>query len=294
MEYAIYSMLILTGLAMGSFAGAQVWRLRAHQITQDAEYDETITKKEKKQLSVLNNKKTTEDRSLCLSCHHELRWYDLFPLFSWLSTKGKCRYCDKSIGFFEPIMELLTMTLFVVSYAVWPFGFDGWLNIVAFVLWLLATVLMMILLAYDAKWFLLPDSINFSLAAVGLLFAVSIIVAHGFEYSKFISLIGSVAVLSGVYAVLYYVSGGRWIGFGDVKLGIGLGLLLQSWEYALLALFLANLLGTIVILPLMASKKVDRKTHIPFGPFLIFATYIAVLFGGTIIQGYLSFSLLFL
>ncbi len=148
--------LAILGLAMGSFAGATVWRLRARQLVQDKEEGEEYEKKEYKKLLPLTQAKMTDDRSRCLHCEHTLAWYDLVPLVSWLSMWGKCRYCKKPIGALEPTIELGTATFFVGSYLLWPHQLITFLDVTHFILWLIAGVMLAILFAYDLKWFLLP------------------------------------------------------------------------------------------------------------------------------------------
>jgi len=73
------------------------------------------------------------------------------------------------------------------------------------------------------------------------------------------------------------------VGLGDVKLGVFIGIVL-GWQKALLVLFLANVIGFVVLVPGLLSGKVDRKSHVPFGPFLIAAFIIAGFFGDGIIR----------
>jgi prepilin signal peptidase PulO-like enzyme (type II secretory pathway) len=87
-----------------------------------------------------------------------------------------------------------------------------------------------------------------------------------------------------LYFALWLVSGGRWVGFGDVKLGLGLGLLLGDWRLALLALFLANFIGTLLVLPGILTRKIGRGTQVPFGPLLIAGFAIALLYGPAFIN----------
>lgn len=272
------------GLLLGSFAGAQVWRLRARQLREDKAEGDEVDATEFRRLKPLLGK-TSQDRSRCLSCGHQLAWYDLIPLASWVSTGGKCRYCKELIGYFEPLMELGFALFFVVSYLTFLPTFDSPLGIARLVVWLTAGVLMGILLAYDAKWFLLPEKLNLALAGTGIVFAIISYSLLDLDPSDLWSIFGAVGIMSGIYLVIFVVSSGRWIGFGDVLLGIGLGLVLMRWDYALLALFLANLLGLLAVLPGMIMRKVTGKTHIPFGPFLIIATCIVVLWGGVILRG---------
>jgi leader peptidase (prepilin peptidase)/N-methyltransferase len=278
--------LILFGLVLGSFAGATVWRLRARQLVADKKAGEQVDHKEYTQLKKLAGEKLSKDRSRCLHCGYELRWYDLIPLVSWLTLKGRCRDCRKPIGYMEPLIELGTAIFFVASYLFWPVELAGGVQIALFVLWLVSGVGLAIMFAYDTKWFLLPDKINFAVIGLGLVSAILTIIASDNTVVAILSVLGSVAILSGIYFVLYLVSRGRWIGFGDIKLGLGLGLLLADWRLALIALFAANLIGCLIVIPLMITGRLKRNAHVPFGPLLIAGAVVAKLVGLAIAEYY--------
>lgn len=282
----IYITLTLFGLVLGSFAGASVWRLRARQIAFDKKSGESVDTKEYNQLKKLAHQKVSTDRSRCLSCSYELRWYDLIPLISWLMLRGRCRSCHKPIGKMEPLIELGTALFFVLSFMFWPIALTSPIPIAGFIIWLIAGVGLAIMFAYDSKWFLLPDSVNFAVIGLGIISAVLTIVASPYPVNAGFNVLGSVAILSGIYFVLYVVSKGRWIGFGDIKLGLGLGLLLGDWRLAFIALFMANLIGCLIIIPLMATGKLKRNAHVPFGPLLITGAIIAKLIGMGIAEFY--------
>lgn len=312
MEIALIGYLAagLLGLTFGSFAGATVWRLRARQIVGDEAEQRSLTAKQaagkkltkdeqaelewllttkagrqvdSKRLKPLAGVKLSKDRSRCLHCHHELAWYDLLPLVSWMSTRGRCRYCKKPIGSFEPLMEIFGAVLFVLTYhyVVVPSN-----SIPLAIFWLIALVLLIILTAYDQKWFLLPDQVMFPLIALALAYAgYSAITSDNPPQVTFDGLLG-IAILSGLYFVLWLSSGGRLVGFGDIKLGLALGLLLLDWRLALLTLFLANLIGMLVVLPGLLTRKLSRQSQVPFGPFLVIGFFIALFWGQVIIDGY--------
>ena len=255
--------LLLVGLVFGSFVNAAVWRLK-------------------------NKKDLLMGRSECTRCHHQLAWYDLVPVFSWLQLKGKCRYCHRSISSQYPLVELGVAAYFVASLAFWPYGFVGTVPLLMFALWLLSGVLLAILFVYDLRWMILPNKVTYPLIGLGIAMAI----LHGLQAASLgefaVDLFGSLAILSGFYLMLHLVSNGRWVGFGDVKLGAALALLLCNWQLALLAFFLANIFGTVVTLPGMALKKIKKDSRIAFGPFLIAGFIVAGLFGASIIEWYLA------
>lgn len=287
-------MLILIGIlgaAFGSFAGAQVWRLRARQLVEDKKAGEKVSAKELKKLSPLI-KKASKDRSRCLSCGHILAWYDLIPLVSWLSLRGKCRYCKKFIGWTEFLLEVGMAALFALSVFLWPMPLASFWQIMMLVLWLATLVLLAILFVYDLRWLLLPDIVNIPFIVLGAVFAgVKLYLSSDFT-STLASLLGAVFVLSGIYLLLYLFSKARygedktWVGFGDVKLGLGLSLFLGNWLLAFAALFAANLIGTILVLPSMLTGKLRGNSRISFGPLLIAGFLIVWLFSESILNWY--------
>lgn len=285
--------LTIVGLVMGSFAGAQVWRLRARQLAEDKAAGVKVRAAELKRLKPLITPVRT-DRSRCLDCGHALHLIDLVPLVSWLSTRGRCRYCQKPIGLLEPSIEFGMAAVFVTSFVFWPYALDtggAWL---LFVVWLMSMVVAGVLFVYDMKWFLLPDKINYVYIGLGVVFATGQLLIAGITLSAVVSLLGALCILSGLYALLYLYSRAQygeertWVGFGDVKLGLGLGLFALTWPVAFIALFAANLLGTLLVLPGLIKGKLHRQSHIPFGPLLLLGTVIAVLFGDWIIDTYIS------
>lgn len=287
----IYVALALFGAALGSFAGATVWRLRERQLKFDAKHGEKVSAAEKKEVAKLQKRPLHRDRSVCLHCGHELAWYDLLPLVSWLSLGGKCRYCHRPIGWFEPAIELGVTTFFVVSYLFWPLELTSFLGITQFIIWLIAGVGMAILFVYDAKWFLLPNTVVFPLIGLGALYSILALAKAHFAPAAVVSVIASCVVLSGLYYLIYVFSQRQWVGFGDVKLGLALALLLADWRLAVLALFLANLIGTLLFLPALVRGKLKSQAHIPFGPLLIAGWAIAGLFGERIVQWYMTLTL---
>ncbi len=261
--------LAVFGIALGSFVNALVWRIH--------EQSKSAKKLKDPKLSI------TRGRSMCSRCGHELAVKDLIPIFSWLSLGGKCRYCHKKIDD-NPLVELTMPILFVFSYLYWPFSFDT-KGVTLFIFWLLILVCFVALAVYDLKWMLLPDRIVFPLILLtGLQLLIELIFFHA-GLDRLVSAMWGVAMISGLFLTFYLVSKGKWIGFGDVKLGLGLGILIGGPAASLLMLFTASITGSLVGLPVMVLSK-NRHIKLPFGPFLILATFIVYLFGQTIINWY--------
>lgn len=280
---AFAASMALIGAVVGSFIGAQVWRLRAQQLIEDKAAGEAVDTAELKRLKSLIGQRLSSDRSRCLSCNHGLAWYDLLPIASWLAGSGRCRYCKAPIGWMEIGLEAGLAVLFAAVVYHRDILFSGALPSVQLALFLAAIALLAFLFVYDLRWYLLPDVVVWPFVAISAIFAF-LKVAGGEESDGWLSLVMSVMILSGIYLALYIISKGKWIGFGDVKLNLGLALFLVDWRLALLTLFTANLLGTLIVLPGMIRGTVSRGAHIPFGPLLILGFLLVWFFGQPIVD----------
>lgn len=219
-------------------------------------------------------------RSHCADCKHPLSMWDLVPLFSWLFLRGKCRYCRKPISMQYPLVEFIMGVMFVFGYVASAFLgqqnplYEVWLLIILFSF--------TILFIYDLLYMELPDEV--SLPAIVILF--------GFNFLEFTptwqnALIGA-AIPFGFFGIQYLISKGKWIGEGDFRLGILMGIIL-GWKLTIVALFLGYILGSIVGVYVLVSKTKKMSSQLPFGPFLILGTIIAFFFGNNLMQWYLGF-----
>ena len=227
-------------------------------------------------------------RSKCFSCNTTLQWFDLVPILSFIFLLGKCRICKSKISFQYPIVEILSGLIFLglalKVFYFWPVLF--------FLYYAFVFDLLLVVALYDIKHKIIPNSLVYTfimLAVLKLLF---------FIYLKHFSLnindllnLSSPVLLSLPFAFLWFVSGGRWIGFGDAKLAFGIGALLgfiSGVSAVILAFWIGALwsIGLIVYNWLSSnsakigphtksiSMRVNLKTEIPFAPFLILATII--------------------
>lgn len=284
----IIAILVIFGLALGSFVNALVWRL--HEQEQRAKGKGQSKKKDSKlspQSSALSpsNLSILRGRSMCPECRHGLPIKDLIPVLSWLSLRGKCRYCSKPISWQYPVVELTTSALFVASYIWWPIEFNNF-GLTNFAVWLVCLVGFVALTVYDFRWLTLPNRIVYPLIvlAAAMVIANVTVFEGGFELVR--DTLVSIAIASGLFYGLFNLSKGKWIGGGDVKLGLLIGLLIADGVSAFLVLFIASLIGTITIIPGMISRKLNTNSQVPFGPFLIVATVIVKLFGASLITWY--------
>lgn len=250
----LYCAVFILGLTIGSFLNCLIYRL---------EQDEKIT-----------------GRSYCPNCKHSLSWLDLIPVFSFLLLGGKCRYCKKKISFQYPFVELLTAIVFVLIYAAQPVKNVGDLIGLLFSLYIASSFIA--ILVYDLKHFLIPDIV--------LLPTIVVTVAYELIFFPHFFLFNSLwaAVFAFLFFwIIFFVSQEKWMGFGDCKLAILLGLFL-GFPNILVGLFLSFFFGAIIGLGLMVFTKQGLKSQIPFAPFLIAGTFAAMLFSKEIINAYMS------
>jgi prepilin signal peptidase PulO-like enzyme (type II secretory pathway) len=268
----IIAVLVIFGLCLGSFVNALTWRLHEQE-------KKNIKKEFHNKLSIING------RSMCPNCRHKLAAYDLIPVLSWLILRGKCRYCSQSISIQYPAIELLMGFLFVASYFWWPLVLSG-SQIVIFILWLLLLIGFAALLIYDLRWYILPNRILYPLAFIASIQAIINITLANKPLILILNYVFSVIVGGGIFYVIFQISGGKWIGGGDVKLGLLLGLVAGTAGRSILFIFLASVLGSLVSIPLLVSKRLKPNSRIPFGPFLITSVIIVQLFGSNILNWY--------
>ena len=269
----IVVVLIILGLCLGSFVNALVWRIHEQQVVK--------SKVQRQKLSI------SSGRSMCVNCKHALAWYDLLPVVSWLSLHGRCRYCHRPISWQYPVVELLTAFLFVLSYAFPPFQpLLPTAYSLLLLIWLAILTGFIALAVYDLRWMILPDRIVFPMQGLAVLYVLVAFVISGGDWPVVFGAAMGVVFSSGLFYVLYQVSGGKWIGGGDVKLAVVLGLVLGGAAEALLMIFIASVLGSLVGIPLLIAKKTRLQGKLPFGPLLIVATIVVYLFGASIISWY--------
>lgn len=261
MDIIIAIILFIFGTVLGSFACCQYRRIALK-----------VGKKPTKNQNL-------PARSYCPHCKKQLKWYELIPIVSWLVQLGKCRHCQKPIGYLEILSELGLGIFFVVSYFLWPLRMGGssesllvWASFGAF---LVLSAILYILLLSDAKHGKFPTY----LLTFSIICAILVIVpafAGGFATFSLASTLGGIAVLPGLYLLLYKVSREKWIGSGDWLLALALAAALADFWLCFFVVFAANLLGSLYIGVLKISKKLHQKS-IPLGPFLIIA-FILVFF----------------
>jgi prepilin signal peptidase PulO-like enzyme (type II secretory pathway) len=224
------------------------------------------------------------ERSECPHCHHVLAPKDLVPVLSYVSLKGKCRYCKEPIQD-TPLAELLLPTVWIASYIFWPVQLEG-AGLFQLIAWLILWIGFAALFIYDLRWFLLPNKIVFPLIGLSAVQVLVMPIAYHYSWHTVLGAALGALTLSGIFYLIFQMSDGKWIGGGDVKLAIALGLLAGDPLRSALLLFFASLIGTLAATPQLIKNGMRAKTMVPFGPLLIAGLLLVQLFGSTIISWY--------
>jgi leader peptidase (prepilin peptidase)/N-methyltransferase len=178
-------------------------------------------------------------RSACMSCGQHLRWFDLAPVLSWLVLRGHCRMCGARISVQYPLVEATTGLVFALIGGA-PFSLD-----LAYRLLYCAIAALLIAIAvYDIRHTLIPDLWAYTLMALSVVTTGSLIFVFDRSLSFLVYLLAGPLSASPIF-LLWLVSRGAWMGFGDVKLALSFGWLLGP-VYGVAAVFLAFIIGAVV------------------------------------------------
>ncbi len=219
-------------------------------------------------------------RSMCLSCNRNLHWYELIPIISFLLQFGKCRTCRTKISWQYPVVEFFTGILFAAN------TFFLWQNVQLLVVSFILISLGMVIAAYDAKHKIihLPSLVAFFVVGTVFVALQKIGVGESLNWITLVFGLRGAFFVTIPFFLLWVISGGRWIGFGDIEIMVIAGWLLGiSGGYA--AVFFAFWIACVLVLPMYVYFRVKniRMDHqIPMGPFLLLGIYLVMICGWNI------------
>lgn len=251
-DAALLTVLALLGLSVGSFLNVCIHRLPLKQ-------------------SIVS------PGSRCPHCAHALRWYDNIPLVSYALLRGRCRGCSAPIAMRYPIVEIVTMIVFVAHYVF--LGAD-----ILLVPRLLFASALIALFAIDLEHHLLPNAITLPGIAVGLAF--SLLLPPGIQSALLGTLVGG-GVLWIIGEAYFRFAGQEGMGGGDVKMLAMVGAFL-GWKLVLVTLVFSSIAGSVTGLLVLASRRGDLKYALPYGTFLALGALVASLFGDQIVAWYVG------
>ncbi|MBT4384904.1 prepilin peptidase [Candidatus Peregrinibacteria bacterium] len=210
-------------------------------------------------------------RSHCRKCKKQLGPFELIPLFSFLVQRGKCKKCKTKLSHWYPTTEFVTALTFG-ALTLYSASIMEWLILAALFF------VFLFIYFYDLRYKEIHDAIMLP----GILFAIVASFLIGDPLSSFIgAIIGFV-----FFGLQYLVSKGKWLGSGDIRIGIFMGLAL-GWQNMAVALFISYIIGSVLGIFLLVTKRAKAGTALPLGPFLVLGSMIAFFFGETIINWYL-------
>lgn len=217
-------------------------------------------------------------RSRCPKCRKQLKWYDNIPLLSFLLLGGKCRNCKKNISWQYPIVELLSGLIWVGTALL---DYSG----VNYLVWVVIFSLLLALFASDTRYMTLPEVFS---APLLCLVIVNIVWGNWGNWIVMGQYLLTALLACGFFAFIWWITRGNGMGFGDVEYVFIMGLMLGPIK-TIVGLMIAFLSGAVIGVILILLKKSKLKGIIPFGPFLIAGTVVALFGGEGIANWYLGF-----
>lgn len=264
MDIFTFIIIFLFGTIIGSFLNVVIFRLNT-------------------------GKSIAKGSSICMTCNRDLRWYELVPIFSFLIQGGKCRRCKESISSQYPLVEFLTGVVFVlIAYHFLPtLLFSASLYLFLIVLYAFVFSLLIVIGVYDIRHKVIPDKLVYLYAFISFLSIFVNTLGYGSLFVlPSLSHIIAGPIIALPFALIWYLSGGKWMGLGDAKLMLGLGFMLGlplGASSLVLAFWIGAIVGLFIMffsrhLPDGKVGKISMKTEIPFAPFLIISAFIVFLF----------------
>jgi leader peptidase (prepilin peptidase) / N-methyltransferase len=246
MTIFLYLPALILGLMIGSFLNCLAWRLHTGE--------------------------GMMGRSYCPRCRQQIAWYDNLPLLSYVILWGSCRSCRQPILIQYPLVELATGVLFILS-----FHFGHFETLAVLRNCFLASVMVLIFII-DFRWYLILDMVT--LPSMAIVLAMNLWLGADLLNLALSGIIGG-----GFFLLQYLISQGKWIGGGDIRMGVLMGLAL-GWPGVGMATLLAYLMGAIAGLVLILAGKKKMGSQLPFGVFLSSATVIVLFWGRWIFDWY--------
>lgn len=256
----LYILIFIFGTAIGSFLNVVIDRLP-------------------------RNESIVKSRSHCEHCRKTLKWPDLIPIVSYLALKGRCRYCHVHIGYYYPIVEALTGLLFIlVTVSLLPGMQNSPLpEIQQVLIWLYFFYLvssLVVIFFTDFKYGIIPFKI--------VLYASIASVFYVFTTPYFLNHLFSALCVFAFFLLLFFITRGKGLGFGDVVYAFLMGMVL-GFPRLIVGLYVAFLTGAIVSLILVwTGKKKLKGGSIPFGPFLVGGTIVGMFWGQILMEKVLA------
>ena len=253
----IIILIFIFGLILGSFLNCLVWRLHTGE--------------------------SLWTRSHCPKCLNKIAWYDNIPVLSFILLRSRCRYCKQKIAWQYLLVEIFSALLFTAAFLNVFANTSVLVNPEQFILflardWIFVFALIVIFI-FDAKWQEVPMLVVWP--AIGAIAVLNLII--GFN-PMIISL--SALVASAFFLLQYYATKKRGLGEGDIWIGLMLGLFFADLSQTVLAILASYLIGSVISIYFLSSKRKELKSKIALGPFLVLGALVTLFFGEKLISWY--------
>ncbi len=199
-------------------------------------------------------------RSQCSVCKRTLGPLELIPLLSFCFLRMRCRGCKGGIAWLYPLLEAASGALFL-------FAWFHHQSVLASALLSASLWLLLIIAVIDAQTRLIPDALSVPLIVTGALYSASVGQFSG----------GGMVIGIGFFGGLFLLGRGKWIGSGDIILGAGIGALMGDARTMVVCLFLTYILGALLVCPLLLTARINRKSYVPFAPFLALGALVTII-----------------
>lgn len=241
-------------------------------------------------ISRFHTGRSINGRSHCTSCGHTLDWYELFPVFSYAFLRGRCLVCGGRIPARLFWMEITTGLLFLLVFM----SVD---TIPALLFGLVFSLLAIIITVYDVRHLVIPNGFVWATA----LLAASFLVYESYVAQSFtlaVPYVFSAIVAASFYYLLWLISRGRWIGKGDAKLALPLGMMLtaqQTFSFVVLSFWVGAAVSVVLLLMQYLLGRgqshlrflripLTMKSEVPFAPFLLIAFALVYFWGFDVLK----------
>ena len=272
-NYTLFLIICIISLIIGSFISLASFRI---PIILERKYNKTLISKYNKHKFY----NLVIPRSNCPQCLNIIPLYQNIPLFSYIALRAKCNNCKKPISIRYPIIELVTLLVFILTF----FQFGLSLDLIA--IYIFACLLITVSII-DIEHGLLPDIITIPILIVGILFNYLFLGVTEF-YSSLIGAICGYYSLWIIYKIHHFFTNREGLGYGDFKLMAGLGAWI-SWQFIPFILFFSSILGIFYSIFLIMFKKHTIRSTIPFGPFLAIVGFFTFLYKQELLVFYLLY-----
>lgn len=225
-------------------------------------------------------------RAKCVGCVEPIAWFDLIPVVSYFVLKGRCRRCTSAIEWQYPAVEFAMGVLFTLFAAriFLGLGIPGFVGEgeygLLFIRDAIVSMFLVVIFLYDFRFSVIPDRFSIPAMVAALLLNLAL------GATPWGILLGGLAI-GAFFSIQFLASQGRWVGGGDIRMGMLMGFLL-GLPLGVLALFISYVMGALGGLYLVGKGHRRLDSHVPFGTFMAIGTIVTMIVGPAILDWYLG------